>query len=213
METQLIYEIIGYLASVLIAVSLMMRSLIKLRIINLLGAVFFTVYGLLIRSYPVAAVNFFIVLVNLYYLAQIYGTREYFRLLEVEQNSEYLKSFLEFYRDEIRRFMPSFQYHPGEHDLAFFVLRDMVPAGLFLAHRKEPQTIFVQLDFVIPGYRDFKTGNFVFSKNSRFFLERNIHKICSVSGSEAHTKYLRRMGFRQEEMMQAEQIYCLNIKR
>ncbi len=56
----MIYEIIGYTASILVAVSLMMRSVFKLRVINLPGAVAFTAYGLLIGAYPVAAVNFFI---------------------------------------------------------------------------------------------------------------------------------------------------------
>ena len=38
--------------------------------INLIGALLFTAYGLIINAYPVAAVNAFIVLVNIYYLQQ-----------------------------------------------------------------------------------------------------------------------------------------------
>jgi hypothetical protein len=45
-----------------------MRSLNKLRIINLVGALLFTVYGSILGAYPVAALNAFIVLVNVYYL-------------------------------------------------------------------------------------------------------------------------------------------------
>jgi hypothetical protein len=63
-----VYEIIGYIASILVAVSLMMSSILKLRVINLIGAACFTVYGLLIDAYPVAVVNFIIVLIDLYYL-------------------------------------------------------------------------------------------------------------------------------------------------
>jgi len=64
------FETLGYLASIFVAVSLMMRSLTKLRVINLIGALLFTAYGLIIAAYPVAVVNGFIVLVNLYYLQQ-----------------------------------------------------------------------------------------------------------------------------------------------
>jgi predicted ABC-type sugar transport system permease subunit len=64
------YELLGYSASVFVAISLMMRSVSKLRVINLVGATLFTIYGLMIGALPVAALNFFIVLVNLYYLQQ-----------------------------------------------------------------------------------------------------------------------------------------------
>ena len=61
-------EIIGYAGSLLVAVSLMMSSLVRLRWINLGGALAFAVYGWLVGAYPVLAVNGFIVLVNVYYL-------------------------------------------------------------------------------------------------------------------------------------------------
>jgi hypothetical protein len=70
MDTIMNFETLGYLASIFVAVSLMMRSLTKLRVINLVGALLFTAYGLIIAAYPVAAVNGFTVLVNLYYLQQ-----------------------------------------------------------------------------------------------------------------------------------------------
>ena len=50
MDSSLIYEIIGYAASLLVALSLTMKSLQKLRIINMIGAIVFIVYGLLIGA-------------------------------------------------------------------------------------------------------------------------------------------------------------------
>ena len=80
MEISMIYEIIGYVASVLVAISLMMRSVLKLRVINLIGAAVFTLYGLLIGAYPVAVVNFVIALIDLYYLREFVPTKDYFSL-------------------------------------------------------------------------------------------------------------------------------------
>ena len=65
-----LYEVIGYAGSVFVAISLTMRSLLWLRVINLVGCVFFVVYGVAIGAWPVAGLNMFIVLVNLYYLLQ-----------------------------------------------------------------------------------------------------------------------------------------------
>ena len=80
MDTSMTYEIIGYVASLLVAVSLMMRSVLKLRVINLLGAAVFTLYGLLIGAYPVAVMNLFIVLIDLYYLREFITSKSYFSL-------------------------------------------------------------------------------------------------------------------------------------
>lgn len=210
-----VYELVGYLASILIAISLMMRSILRLRLLNLIGAVVFTIYGLLIQAYPVAAVNFFIVLIDLYYLYEIRSAREYFKLLEVAPGSDYLLYFLNFYRDEILRFLPGFEYQPEAYDLRFFVLRDLVPAGLVIG-KIEPEAganraLRLALDFVIPGYRDFKSGKYVYQDQADFFRSRGIQRIYSRPGSPEHAAYLKRMGFTAERDAAGDTIYCLDV--
>ena len=68
------FELLGYSASVLVAISLTMRSLTRLRVINLVGSLLFTIYGFIIGAYPVAVLNAFIVLVNIYYLQPVSGS-------------------------------------------------------------------------------------------------------------------------------------------
>jgi hypothetical protein len=195
MPSQLVLEIVGYVASVLVAISLMMSSILKLRLINLVGSAAFVIYGALIGAYPVAVVNLLIVFINLYYLRQMLGSREYFRLLQVSPDSEYLRAFLDYHADEIQRFLPGFAYAPGERQLVFFVLRDMVPAGLFIGETRGDGALRVVLDFVIPQYRDFKTGRYVFQDQAEFFRGHGITQIVSDAGSRVHNEYLRRMGF------------------
>jgi len=72
MDTATIWEWVGYLASVVVAISLMMANIKKLRWWNLVGAVLFVAYGLAIDAIPVALVNFFIVLIDAYYLVKLY---------------------------------------------------------------------------------------------------------------------------------------------
>ena len=64
-------EWIGYLASILVAVSLLMSSVKKLRWINMAGAFVFTIYGALISSWPVFFMNAFLVVVNIWYLVKL----------------------------------------------------------------------------------------------------------------------------------------------
>lgn len=61
-------EWIGYLASILIAISMFMKDIIKLRFINSIGSLCFVIYGVAIKAYPVALLNSIIVFINLYYL-------------------------------------------------------------------------------------------------------------------------------------------------
>lgn len=189
-------EILGYAASVIIAVSLMMSSLLKLRIVNLVGALLFSIYGFAIGAIPVGVLNGFIVLVDAYYLAKMLGVKEFFRILPVEPSSEYLRYYLERNTDEIRRFLPEFDFHPAPGALTLFVLRDVVPAGLFIGERMEEDTLRIRLDYVLPGYRDLKVGRFLFHHRADFFRERGIRRLVTQPGNAAHEKYLRRIGFR-----------------
>ena len=61
-------ELLGYIATFLVAVSFLCKSMTRLRAINALGATLFVIYSLIITAYPVALLNAFLVCVNLYQL-------------------------------------------------------------------------------------------------------------------------------------------------
>lgn len=65
------YELVGYTASFIVLVSLLMPSLWRLRILNLVGALTFVGYGILIGAAPVAVVNFLIAVIDVYYLLRM----------------------------------------------------------------------------------------------------------------------------------------------
>lgn len=187
-------ELIGYLGSILVAISLMMRSLLRLRIINLIGALFFTLYGILLGAYPVAFLNGLIVVIDLYYLVQMWRQKDFFTFLEVSPNSKYMKAFVDFYGDDIGAIIPTYTHTPEADLLCFFILRNMMPAGLFVA-KVQGEVAQVQLDYVIPNYRDFQVARFLFEENAAFFLQRGIRRFVSEAGSPIHRTYLKKMGF------------------
>ena len=61
-------EWVGYLAMTVLLISFMMKNVIKLRIINSVGCLFFVIYGVMISQYPIVITNLAIILINLYYL-------------------------------------------------------------------------------------------------------------------------------------------------
>jgi hypothetical protein len=195
MEHRFILELVGYAASVLIAISMMMSSILRLRLFNLAGAAGFAVYGLLIHAYPVAVLNGITMVVNVYYLQRMLRTKEYFQLLKLHPDSVYLPYFLNFYGEEIRRILPEFQYRPSENQVALFILRDCNPAGVFIAEQKPDGVLRVVLDFVIPNYRDLKIGRFLFVEQAAFFRERGIKEIIVSPRTKEFGAYLVKVGF------------------
>ena len=271
LSAQQIYEIIGYIASFLVAISLMMKSILRLRLINLAGAIAFTIYGLLIGALPVAIVNAFIVFINIFYLRRMLAARgrDYFETLEMALDEPYLLRFLEHHQADIAHFMPEFdrdlmrggaslergqnldsrvlansrtatesetetetnnetnteteteiriksdtesksstkietktETKADKRVRAVFVLRDMVPAGLVIYSDLPPDAgpgIELLLDYAIPGYRDRKTGRFVYGKDGLFeALQPPPARVMMRASVPAHAKYLQRMGFEAE---------------
>ncbi|QEN06411.1 hypothetical protein EW093_16105 [Thiospirochaeta perfilievii] len=60
------------MGSFVVLISLTMGSIIKLRWINLIGAAMFSVYSILIGSFPTFIMNFGIVLIDIYFLTKLY---------------------------------------------------------------------------------------------------------------------------------------------
>jgi hypothetical protein len=71
----------------------------------------------------------------------------------------------------------------------------MAIAGIFIAHRQNDSSLMVTLDYVIPEYRDFKNGKFVFLSLRSKFIEDGIAKIIAQAQAEKHEKYLKKLGF------------------
>ena len=64
-----ITEWIGYLATLALIISFMMKNVRTLRIVNSIGAILFVIYGIMFPiSYPIIITNGFILGANIYYL-------------------------------------------------------------------------------------------------------------------------------------------------
>jgi len=191
-----ILQWIGYAASGVIAISMTMNSIVKFRWINLVGASTFAIYGFLIEAYPVMALNGFIVSVDIYYLLKIYTKNHLFDTLEIRGDNKYLLKFLDFHKAEIHKFFPEFKYKAEMNTISFFVLRNMAVAGIFLAHREDGNILKVGLDYVIPEYRDYKNGKYVYHHLKDFFKKDGFKKIITQGGTPIHIKYLKKLGFK-----------------
>ncbi|MBT8216123.1 MAG: hypothetical protein KJO17_04655, partial [Acidimicrobiia bacterium] len=127
MSAAAVYELIGYIGSGLIIASLSMKSILRLRLVGLAGAIIFTMYGVLIAAYPIVITNLVIIAIHVFFLRRLLGAKPDFTVLEVRQGSRYLEEFVTYYADDIATLLPEFHYEPQPNRYRAFILRDMVP--------------------------------------------------------------------------------------
>lgn len=195
MTTETFIQAMGYFSTVLILISFLMTSVVKLRLFNLIGSVIFVIFAFLTKSYPTAIMNVGLCLINIYFLIRLARSRSLTLHLPIALDSAYLKEFLKLYREDIRVYFPAFDPESGENDTAFFVYYDMNPVGLILGRKQENGVLDVALDYTIPKYRDASVGRYLYP---HLLGEEGFAALELRSASEKHRPYLQKMGFRQD---------------
>ena len=193
-ETPFVYELVGYVGSALVLGSIVQRSIFRLRWLGVIGGVVFLTYSLLIEAYPIAVVNVVATAIHAYYLRELLlKPDESFSILHVLPDSEYVRYFLDFYADDIDRFFPGLP-EVNEDLVMVFVLRDTVPAGLYIGVR-EGDRLRTLMDYAQPQYRDLKVGRFLYSHTHEVFDPKGVRYITARTESPTHGRYLQKMGF------------------
>ncbi|MGV8146636.1 MAG: hypothetical protein ACLKAK_06995 [Alkaliphilus sp.] len=193
-------EWIGYVASVLVAVSLLMSSIVKLRWYNLVGSGLFAIYGFYIGALPITAINAFIFCINIYYLIKIYTAKEYFEVVEIGKKDMYLKHFINYYYTDIRTIFPTFSGDIEKTDTGFYILRNLIPAGIFITSKHDDETLIIDVDYAKPEYQDLKTSKYIFETQRALFLARGYKRFIAHASNKRHISYLKKMGFTEMQV-------------
>lgn len=190
-------EIFGYCASAVIAYSLTRDSIVKLRGYNLFGAGCFCLYGLMIQSYPVAALNGFIALTNLFFLRRIlFDTKGQFSILAVSLPSNYVTFFLDYHRREITHLFPRFLKTADADNRGYYFLTERTEVvGMMSGYEQQTGIFVVDFDFVIPAYRDCRLGHFTLGQGQQFAKTFGYQEVIALADSYEHEHYLTALGF------------------
>ncbi|MEW6996490.1 hypothetical protein AADZ86_02130 [Colwelliaceae bacterium BS250] len=199
-------EWFGYLASLVVLISLTMTSIIKLRWINFVGCILFTMFAYFIDSLPTMFMNIGIAGINLYFLYRIYFTKEIFKIIPADNKSEYYHHFLNAYREAIELQVSLAEI---EDHTAYYVLRDDIIAGVLVGDKEHDNVLNIKLDFVIPQYRDFKLGKHYFNDQPDFFKNKGISSLKAHSKNKQHSYYLEKVGFSKTD--DNTDVYIKNI--
>lgn len=191
METsKILIEAFGYLGSALVLVSFLMVSVFKLRVVNSIGSIIFTIYAFIIHSYPTAIMNACLVMINIYYLTKMSNTKKNYDLVKSGTDDSLLKYTIDKYKEDIIKCFPGINMDFATANSGYVVCHNGKPAGIMLGELKDG-VMEVLLDYSIPEYRDFSIGQFLFSK----LPEDGIKSLTYRGSDENHKAYLTKTGF------------------
>ncbi len=187
-----IIEIIGYTGSALVIVSMLMTSVVKLRVINMIGSVIFCAYALCIHSYPTAAMQVALIIINIINLRKLLNTKKEYSVVKQKGAQAFSNYFITQNNEDIKKIFPDFdQINP--EDTVYLICCHSDCAGILVGRPSVENSLSVTLDYTTPAYRDTSVGKFLYNK----LKEDSIKKLIARSNMELHQKYLLKMGFTQ----------------
>lgn len=190
----ILLELFGYLGSAMVVISMLMTSVVKLRIFNAVGSIISATYALIIGSYPLALMNICLLTINIYNLVRLLKVENHYDLVEAKADDGFVAYFLNRYGKDMRNFFPTF--HPEETgaELAYITCCNGMPVGLVLGSPAE-DGLDVVVDYTIPAYRDCSVAAILYPA-----LAQKGYKTLRFSKASAltHMVYLNKMGFEEK---------------
>ncbi len=194
------WEIVGWVGSGVLVISLLQTVIWRLRLINLAGCFVLIAYNAVVGVWPMVGLNVVLAAINIFYLVRMASTRHspaHYEVVQVGTDEPYLAHVLQRHREDIAHFNPTLDLDAtlvAESTEAHLVLRGDETIGVVLASI-EHDTAHILLDYVTPPYRDLSPGEFVFGPRG-VFAGRGLGKI--VTSPALATPYYERLGFTAE---------------
>ncbi len=203
-EIDFFLEAFGYLGTALVILSMLMTSVVKLRIINMCGSVISTIYAAISGAWPIVLLNVSLFLINLIQLIRMKNTRSSFSHSTAKVGESCVQYFLSLYDADIKTYFPEYTVPDEASTVVEIAYIGSETVGLLIGE-KTGDTMTICLDYATPKYRDLSVSTFLFSK----LAEEGIRTLIAPTGVPEHQSYLLRMGFTQEGERMIKQ---LNVK-
>ena len=194
MDMGLYIELFGYLGSFLVVVSMLMSSVIKLRIINIIGSTISGTYALIIGSFPLALMNICLIIINAYNILKLKKESRKYEIVKGDSQENFFKYFVDRYGDDIKKHFGDFNAKKISGNTVYYVFCNEAPVGLFVGNNKN-KNVEIVLDYTVPDYRDCSVAKFLYIAMKKNGIDRLEMKNPSIK----HIEFLEKMGYSREE--------------
>lgn len=188
-------ELLGYLGTVLVIVSMLMTSLVRLRVINVIGGTVSTIYALLINAIPMVVMNACLISINLYKLYRQLSSRQQYHIVKSTAADALVQHFLACNSKDITASCPGFSAQDSLEAVVYVVCAGSDPVGILLG-TQAGNTMQVLLDYAVPARQDRSIGGYLYKNLPSFGVTKLITAQNAVPSRE---KYLAKMGFEKAD--------------
>jgi len=190
MNNPVIWEVIGYAGSALVLVSLLMTSIVKLRVINAVGCIIFSIYAFAIHSIPTAIMNVALFGIDVFFLVKMLSAKANFTYVRTTADDPLVKHFCQQFSADIIRYFDTADISAADHVLVIF---DNETVAGVLAGISQGDCLKLIIEYTTQQYRDCKVGPFLYNK-----LSGSYKKLVYAGSNEKHIAYCKKVGYREE---------------
>lgn len=194
-------EIFGYVGTALVLLSMMMTSVVKLRIFNTIGSVISMTYSFLCGAWPVVFLNLGLIIINVYQLIRLGRAKVVFSYVPVDMNDKSLAYFLQHHKLDIAKYFPGFRFAAKSVEEAHMVYAGAEPVGVLIGKRVGDD-LQVELDYATVKYRDCSVAMFLYA----CLKETGVARLIAGKSAAGHNQYLKKMGFHTQNGMEVKEL-------
>lgn len=195
MNTETLIELFGYIGSALVVISMLMSSIVKLRVINVIGSVISATYALIVHAIPLVVMNICLIIINLVSLRKLLKNTKTYQLVETTTADSLVQYFLTYHQQDIEQVFPDFNRASLQNKPCYVVFCEGNAAGVTIVQENQEQ-LEVLVDYSTQAYRDCSVGKFLYQKLTEMGKKSLLFRSTLTP---THQSYLLKMGFIQEE--------------
>ena len=184
-------ELFGYLGTALVILSMMMSSVVRLRIINISGGIISMIYAILTHTMPVVVLNATLICINAFQIVRFYRGRTLFCATPVRSGDAALSRLVSVAAGDLERYFPDAARDIERATDAYIIFSQTRAVGVFAAVR-EGERMQVLIDYVLPEYRDLSVARYLFPTLKAAGIRTLVASSCPLA---EHRRYLFKMGF------------------
>lgn len=187
----------GVVAFAILAGSLVINPQTYNRLYYKITVAAFAIVGFFVQTYFIAGSALVAALVGIVrFRKQLNRDKRLHVILIADHDDAFVEHFLDYYRKDILKYFPGFDFKIEPEYLVAIVLSEMETVGLVIAEIKNTETIRICLDYLVPKHRRTQLAKTFYNCELRCLDFLGYPNFYIEPQSRAHNTYLERIGFK-----------------
>ncbi len=181
---EIFMEVFGYIGTALVIFSMLMTSVVKLRVFNICGSTISMIYAIFGNSWPIVLLNASLVIINVFQLIRMKKTKKTFHHVKTGISDATLTYFLYQNAADIALYFPGCTTEETDREV-HLVFCDSEIVGVVIG-RRQGDTLAIDMDYATKRFRDLSVSTYLYA----CLKEEGIGTLTAKDAP-----YFRKMGF------------------